>query len=263
MTLHAGRIYLMLTIGLMAAQVADAAEPKSSTPYTLDLAVGFSQFDYQQKLDAPLTFDIARVDITAGWENTYVAVDLSRDISTTQFAASPDTGRAGREDESITLGYRLSPRLWAFAGNRDDRVTLDFTSRQGNQSRSEFYKQDGLFYGFTYTYPLQRNGILRFNVTYADLDTENQFQEPLNTQPDNEITFKELSGRRNGTSEGYQYGVTWLMPLSETLYYQARYSVGELRQRVQVDDLIANGYSVEHDSDITTRTFTMGLKMSF
>jgi hypothetical protein len=202
--------------------------------------------------------------VTAAGQNSYLTYELSRNIAAGEVSRQDDSGRADWEDRNIIVGYRLGARLWAFAGKNEGDISLDLASRRdGGPEGNAFQKQDGIYYGFAYNYPLERS-VLKFSITYSDLDTENRFTNPpSDIAGDFKVEFHELPGRRSGTREGYRYAVAWLVPLSNTVYYQTRYQKGDHDLRVDVDDLTGPDRTVHHSAEESHRQLTVGFKFLF
>lgn len=199
--------------------------------------LGYSSYDFPQKLDHKLTLPVYQFSAAASYRRYYLALNVSDSIGDTQVSEEEDLGQASRYDYDISAGYQLTKQWGVFAGYKLGQTDIEFEERELLIKRDEFYKQAGLFVGATYSHKFETAGKLSFTLAYADLNATNNFKEDIEPVPDEGEApeFDDLTGKARGTTKGFSYGIKWTIPIGGQLLYYASYKVNDYQQALKAD----------------------------
>ncbi len=234
---------MALVIGLIPASNALAAKPVD-LHFVGGLSLGYSDFDFPEKLDHRLTFPVYQVNAAVAYKKFYAVVNLADNFSDADVSEEEDIGDAGRYDRDISLGYQVTPSWGIFAGYKTGRTTIDYYTREALDeggavsAREESYKQEGIFVGVSYAKKFARAGKLALSLAYADLNATNKFTRDIEPDDDDDAKnpeFDDLTGTVKGKSKGLSYGVRWSIPVSGNLLYYASYKINDYEQDLTVD----------------------------
>lgn len=184
----------------------------------------------------PFTPEFTTLDwsLIAAYKSFYVKGSFDQSIkdhiqinNTPGNSGQPDNSGLilGREDISITLGYRVLDSLSLFAGytsGETSGITTGSINAQGGgvvtfQTTGISFKQEGSFIGASYSYFLQDSGSFSFSMAYANLDGDIVFN---NSETDLTTGTTTISVNNiTGTSTGASYAITWTDQFSEDMLY--------------------------------------------
>ena len=226
---------LLAFAGLFHALGAHAAEPLKPQVVT-GIAWGTTQLSFSEKLDADTTFNTVTGSVAVSLGKTYATLSYATDISEENVSEEDELGRASRDDLDITLGYRFNDHWAAFLGYKRGSTDLDLTQRDTTITQSEYYKEDGLYLGASYSWRFKRAGILSLTGAYIRFDSDLKFTAGEDDpDEDDPIEFDDLSGKFSGDADGYSVGVSWVMPIGNSLAVRAQYKINEYDLEVKSD----------------------------
>ncbi|GAA0857592.1 hypothetical protein [Aliiglaciecola litoralis] len=227
------------------------------------LSMGYSNFEFAEKLDHNISFASASVPIAFTYQQWQASINLQTSLSDADISEEEDVGQASRKDADFTLGYRVDDNWSVFAGYKYGKTNMQFTPRDDEEESAvttqESYAQKGPFVGVSYAWKFEKAGSLALSVAYADLRAINNFV--ANTDDDDEeieeLEFDDLSGRVTGDTHGFSYAISWTMPLSSQLLFQTRFKINDYQQ-----DIEFNGTAFK-DIDETFTSLQVGLAYVF
>jgi hypothetical protein len=216
---------------LVAGSGVARAEDEGGIAVVAGLDFGFKAF----KLLVPdgNSFNASYVDINPtlalGYGRFYAnfsydkTIDANSRITSdgnTAPTASADQLDFSRSDTTVTLGFRLTPSLNAFAGytkgkNRflETRVDVDPVNGSTLAISDIRYNSDGPFIGTSYTRSYGEKGSLSLSLAYGWLQGELRIKEYGGGNPPS-------SGAITGDTQGVSVGATWTGPLTGNLSYR-------------------------------------------
>ncbi|NOQ89883.1 MAG: hypothetical protein GQ549_02945 [Gammaproteobacteria bacterium] len=200
--------------------------------YVASGSMGFSSFDFPEKLDAPITHIMAEVAVTGIYKGFISTLSTSQAIDKADVSEEDETGQADRSDYDFLLGYQLSPNWILFGGYKKGETSIDFINRVTAVMNTDVYKQSGPYLGASYSYHLQRSGKLAFSAAYAYLDSDNTFHASTRDADDTDIEFDDLDGHYEGKTQGLSLVASLSLPLTPGLIYQARLRYNDYQQTI-------------------------------
>nr|ABB79943.1 hypothetical protein [uncultured bacterium pES01019D12] len=220
---------------------AHSADIFEDTNFIFGASLGYTNFDFPEKLDHDITFPSAFLMAAATLDKWQLSVNGGFSLKDANISEEEDTGKASRDDIDLTLGYAVTQNWALFTGYKSGSTKMDFTSREsedeGNpDTHSEKYSHKGPYAGLSYTHRFERAGSLSFSVAYASLDATNIFK--ANTDDDDEEEepeFDDLTGRVNGKTKGFSYALSWTMPLSGQLLFQTKFKINDYQQDIDFE----------------------------
>jgi hypothetical protein len=235
------RLIAPLIIPLFPAAQAD--EQPGDLRFIVGAAAGYTVLSFPAKLDQDLGFVSANLFAGATWKGWQLSLNGTFSVEDADISEEEDVGEASREDIDFTLGYQINRNWSVFGGYKRGETEMNFVSREAEDDGvfnrvKESYEQEGPYIGGSFSWDFETAGRLTFAVAYADLDATNTFR--ANTDDDDEDDdeppeFDDLTGRVKGDTTGFSYGVTWTMPLSPQLLFQARLKVNDYQQDVRFE----------------------------
>jgi hypothetical protein len=213
--------------------------------FVVGAAAGYTVLSFPEKLDQDVSFVSGNLLAAATYGKWQLSLNGTFSLEDADISEEEDVGKANREDIDLTLGYQINRRWSVFGGYKRGETEMDFISRDSDDEGvfirvSESYKQEGPYLGGSFSWDFETAGRLTVSLAYADLDATNSFG--ANTDDDDEEDdegeppeFDDLSGRVKGDTTGFSYGVTWTMPLSARLLFQARLKVNDYQQDIRFE----------------------------
>ena len=241
-----GKIHLQTWWLAIAANMLLLSSAMAEKPVNLSLvgtaSLGYSNFDFPEKLDHELTFPVYQVGGAAAYKKFYAAINLADSISDADVSEEEDLGNGSRYDRDISFGYQVNANWGIYAGYKSGNTSIDYTTRDDLDSggiadtRTESYKQKGPFFGVSYAVNLARAGKINLNLAYADLNATNRFVRDVETDgEDDEFEFDDFTGTIRGKSNGFSYGIRWSVPVSGNLLFFASYKINAYKQDLTVE----------------------------
>lgn len=212
-------------------------------------SIGYSAFDFPEKLDHEISYPSINVPIALTSKNWQLSANLQTSLSDADISEEEDLGKASRDDLDLTLGYRLSTNWTLFGGYKYGNTDIQFTPRDLDDDEDgmltitdENYEQKGPFVGIGYSWRFEKAGSLSLTLAYAKLKATNVFsantdEEEEDDDEDERIEFDDISGRVTGDTHGFSYSLSWTMPVSTNLLFQTRIKVNDYRQDIYFNDM--------------------------
>ena len=258
---------------LLTPLISIAQEDISNIRIVTGLSLGYSDFSFAEKLDHDISFPSANVPIALTIDNWQLSINASSTLTDADIAEEEDIGKASRKDLDLTLGYRMTKNWALFVGFKYGKTEMTFIPRDIDEeenedpeqntidaeSTNESYSQKGPFIGVSYSWQFEKAGSLSVSLAYASLDATNNFSANTDEEEEeDELTeFDDLTGQVKGDTNGFSYGVSWTMPLSSNLLFQARFKINDYQQ-----DIVVEGERFE-GIDETFTTLHVGLAYVF
>jgi hypothetical protein len=232
----------MLLLSLLAGGSATAQAHSffDDVNYIVGASLGYTTYSFPAKLDHDLNFPTANLLLAANKNKWQLSVNAGGSFDDADISEEEDTGKASREDLDITLAYRIDKNWEVFAGYKDGETKLSFVPRDIEDSdytkSRESYAGKGPYIGASYAWRFEKAGSLTFSLAYADLDATNTFAANTDEEEiDEEPEFDDLTGKVKGDTTGFSYGVSWTMPLSKSLLFQAKFKINDYQQDIKFD----------------------------
>ncbi len=237
------RLFICFPVYICVSQLALAQEQPRDLRFIVGAAAGYTVLSFPAKLDQDLGFVSANLLAGATYGAWQFSLNGTFSLEDADISEEEDIGEASREDIDFTVGYQINRNWSVFGGYKYGETEMDFVSREAQDdglfSRvSESYEQEGPYLGASFSWDFETAGRLTLAIAYADLDATNTFG--ANTDDDDEDEdeapeFDDLTGRVKGDTTGLSYGVTWTMPLSPQLLFQARLKVNDYQQDIRFE----------------------------
>jgi outer membrane protein with beta-barrel domain len=248
---------LSLVFLLLSSHFAYAEDGNVS--FVVGGGLGITSLEFDEKLDADTSFNTYQVFASAGFKRAYASLTYADSISDENVSEEDELGSASRQDIDLTIGYRVTDQWTLFLGYKDGETELDFRVRDSNVVQDEYYREDGLYAGATYTLPLNKAGSLNFSLAYIRFDTDLKFTEGVDEDDDpvgERVEFDDLEGKFSGDSDGFSAGVNWVMPLSNHLAFRAQYKINQY-------DIEVKSAGLKFKPDQRLSYFDVGLLYAF
>ncbi len=208
------------------------------------IAWGVTELTFDEKLDADVSFNTLSALGALSRGKFYSSLALSSSLATENVSEEDEIGVAERWDADLTLGYRPTARWSVFGGYRAGSTDIDFSVRDTDIRQSEFYRENGLFAGASYTHSMGRSGSISLTAALSRYDTQLKFTAGVDDEEEEEdgegeseaLEFDDLEGRSSGTSNGVSVGVSWLIPLENSFALNAQYKINLYDLEVSIDD---------------------------
>lgn len=258
---------------LLTPSSAIAQESLNNIRIVTGLSLGYSDFSFPEKLDHNISFPSASIPIALTMGNWQLSLNASSTLADADIAEEEDIGKASRRDLDLTLGYRMTKNWSIFGGFKYGKTEMSFIPRDIDEEideeedsqqntfalTSESYLQKGPFIGASYSWQFEKAGSFNVSLAYAFLGATNNFSANTDEEEEaEELTeFDDLTGQVKGDTQGFSYGVSWTMPLSNNLLFQTRFKINDYQQ-----DIVVDGERFE-DIDETFTTFHVGLAYVF
>jgi hypothetical protein len=219
---------------------AHSADIFEDTNFIFGAALGYTTFEFPEKLDHDITFPSAFLTAAATLDKWQLSVNGGFTIKDATISEEEDTGKASRDDIDFTLGYAINQSWAVFGGYKSGRTKMSFTSREDEDedgeplidSSSEKYTQKGPYAGGSFTYRFERAGSLNFSVAYAYLNATNKFRANTDDDEEEDPEFDDLTGQVDGKTKGFSYALSWTMPLSGQLLFQTKFKINDYKQDI-------------------------------
>ena len=250
-------------VGLAAPGLAE--ESDRELRFIVGASAGYTVLSFPAKLDQDLGFVSANLLGGATYGNWQLSLNTAFSLEDADISEEEDVGKASREDIDLTLGYQINRNWSIFGGYKRGETKMDFTAREADDDGvinrvSERYEQEGPYLGASFAWDFETAGRLSVSLAYAELDATNHFGANTDDDDDDEEEapeFDDLTGRVKGDTTGFSYGVTWTMPLSTQLLFQARLKVNDYKQDVRFEG------ETYRDIDETLSSLHLGLAYVF
>lgn len=229
--IFSGLVYLTLPVL--------AESPDRDIRFIVGAAAGYTVLDFPAKLDQDLGFVSTNLIAGAMYKKWQVSLNGTFSLDDADISEEEDVGEASREDIDLTLGYQINRNWSVFGGYKWGETEMDFVSRDPDDDGvfnrvSESYEQEGPYLGGSFSWDFETAGRLSLAIAYADLDATNTFGANTDDdEGDEPPEFDDLTGRVKGDTTGFSYGLTWTMPLSAKLLFQARLKVNDYQQDIR------------------------------
>jgi len=228
-------VLIAMCVALFTASsvLSPALSQTGKSPFTFvgGLALGTTELSFDSKLDADTSFNTYTLFGSLGFNKAYASLSFADSIDSKNVSEEDELGQASRRDTDFTLGYRLTGSWTVFAGYKQGETDIDFQIRDTDLNQSEYYREEGIFVGASYTYRFKRAGNLSATLAYIQYDTDMRFTEGADdddeeeAEADEPLEFDDLEGEFSGDSTGYSAGISWLMPLSKSLAFRTQLKV--------------------------------------
>ena len=199
------------------------------------VAVGYTGLDFNAKLDSDPLFPAVVLTGSASFSDFYLTLSYADTLGKVTISEEEDIGDGNRTDLDLTFGYRLNPSWNIYIGYKDSETDIDYLLRDSTLVRNESYKRDGLIVGATYIINMNNMGNLSLNLGYVDLSTDNNFIADTEDDDDDEPPeeFDDLTGRQSGDATGISYGLSWLIPVTESLLFNTTFKINEYDEEIR------------------------------
>ena len=262
---HLGLVVLFLSCA-PASSWAEDKPAQSPWTYVAGASLGFTRLAFDDKLDADTTFNTYALFGSIAYDKAYVSLSFADSFGDETISEEDEIGEASRRDIDLTVGYRVTPHWSLFAGYKDGETALDLQFRDTDIVQNEYYREDGLFAGASYTFDLQQAGSLSLSLAYIRFDADLRFTEGLEEEEEEEgggeeeeeepAEFDDLEGDFSGNTDGFSAGAAWVMPFGDHLAVRAQLRYNQYN--LEVD---AEGLSFEPDQQLLF--FDLGLLYVF
>ena len=235
-TLKTLTVFSLITI-CSSAYSADVLE---DTNFIFGAALGYTTFDFPEKLDHDITFPSTFLSAAATLDKWQLSVNGGFTLKDANISEEEDIGKASRHDIDLTLGYAVTQSWALFAGYKSGSTKMDFTSRESEDEGipitfSEKYSQKGPYAGVGYSHRFERAGSLNFSVAYASLNATNSFKANTDDDEEEELEFDDLTRQVDGKTKGFSYALSWTMPLSGQLLFQTKFKINDYKQDIDFE----------------------------
>lgn len=234
--------YGLFLSGILLLPLASWAQDEdASVNFVGGISIGYTGLDFDAKLDSTPTFPSLVFTGTASYESYYINLSYADSLGDDTISEEEDVGDARRTDLDLTFGYRWNDSWNIYLGYKDGETDIDFRLRDTTITRNEFYRKDGWFVGTTYRVDLTNAGSLNFNIGYVELDTDNLFLGDIEEDDDDDDSadeaeeFDDLTGRHNGDADGWSYGVSWLVPVNNSLFFNTTFKINKYDETITFD----------------------------
>lgn len=209
------------------------------------LSWGFTELTFDEKLDADVAFNTLTATGALSRGKIYSSLSLSGSLATENISEEDEIGTARRADIDLTFGYRTDGRWSVFGGYRAGSTDIDFTIRDTTINQSEFYRENGVFAGVSYSHSLGRSGSLSISAAFSRYETDLKFTAGFDEEEDEEeqeseaeeaIEFDDIEGRNSGKANGISLGLSWVVPLEKSIALNAQYKINLYDLEVRTDD---------------------------
>ncbi len=141
----------------------------------------------------------------------YKGSDIGTDHNQTRhaFGGTRYKNRFDLNDVNVTIGYRITDNLQAFAGWMNRKTNIQQTG--GTENNDYSFKSDGWFLGGSYGW-FVGNGRLSAKAAYVRLEGD------VDIKYDFGGSIYKLSAS-DSVSDGYSLGVNWMQPITDRLSY--------------------------------------------
>lgn len=207
---------------------------------------GFTELRFDEKFDADVAFNTLTATGGVSRGKLYSSLTVSGSPATENISEEDEIGTAKRSDVDLTIGYRPDASWSVFGGYRAGSTDIDFTIRDTTINQSEFYRENGLFAGVSYSHSLGRSGSLSFSAAFSRYDTDLSFTagfegdeaEEEESEEEEPVEFDDLEGRYSGKANGVSIGLGWVVPLEKSLALHAQYKINLYDLDVREDDSV-------------------------
>lgn len=214
---------------MLLCPLAMAAESESRVSLVGGLALGVTQLEFDDKLDAEPSFTTYTLFGSASLGKPYASVSYADTLGKQNVSEEDELGKATRRDLDLTVGYRVTDTWTLFLGYKDGETDIDFRIRDTDLVQAEYYREDGFYGGATYTWALGRAGSLNFTVAYTRYDSKLRFTAGVDEDDDDDedepLEFDDLEGRHSGDADGFSAGVSWVIPIGRSLAFRTQYRI--------------------------------------
>lgn len=199
---------------------------------------GYTEFSFPVKLDHDISFPSGGLTLAATRNRWQLGLNGSFSLQDADVSEEEDIGQASRQDIDLTLGYQIDQNWSAFVGYKSGVTEIEFVSREDVDEGianplNERYKQEGPYVGGAWSWQFDKAGRLTVSLAYAMLDATDDFRANTDEpDPEEEFEFDDLTGRVKGDTNGFSYGLSWTMPLSGNLLFQARLKMNDYQQDI-------------------------------
>lgn len=238
-----------LSLACISSNQGVASEPSDNVPpvrFIGGLSWGFTELTFDEKLDADVAFNTLTATGAVSRGKFYSSLAVSGSPATENISEEDEIGTAKRSDIDLTIGYRPDASWSVFGGYRAGSTDIDFTVRDTTINQSEFYRENGLFVGVSYSHSLGRSGNLSVSAAFSHYDTDLSFtagfegdeEEEEESEEEEPVEFDDLEGRYSGKANGVSIGLGWVVPLEKSLALLAQYKINLYDLDVRVDDSV-------------------------
>lgn len=218
------------------------ADDNSKIDWVGGLAIGYTSLEFDAKLDATPIFPSTIVNAAALYDDYFLMLSYGDSFGSNSVSEEEDVGDSNRTDLDITLGYRWNKSWNVYLGYKDSETDIEFRQRDTDIIRDEFYRKNGWFVGAAYRLHFEQSGTLSFSIGYIDLSTDNLFRADEDGDTEEEIEFDDLSGRQNGSADGWSYGISWLIPVNDKMFFNTTLKVNDYEETITAD---GNNFSAD------------------
>lgn len=245
------RLAVKISLAILSVSVAmGLASPANSAIFTEEVAfvptLSFAQksLEFDGVLDEDLDFPMLNLGLSATYRRYYLSVNFEKSLEAqtlVQDVSIGDSnisqvagGEVDREEQTLTLGFRVLDNLSVFGGLIDGETDAKFTVRYedpniSDQELNETYSEDGPFLGVSTGMQVGQWGRVGFSIAYAVLSAENDV-----------VRVEKGAGAQSGTviantiegdTTGLSYSVSWsgsagrFVSGLKNLYYVAAFKI--------------------------------------
>lgn len=226
---------------LLALICSNSAIAQSKVNWIGGLSLGYSQFEFEEKLDHQVSFPMANLMLAATYDQWQFSVNGGFSLADADVSEEEEFGDASRSDIDYTIGRKLSDSWSVFMGYKTGETKVTFVDREADDEGSreetnERYKSDGPYFGVSHSWKFEKAGSLNLSIAYAFLNADNDFAANVDDDEEmDDIEFDDVGGRTKGDLEGLSYALTWTMPISAQLLFQSKFKVNDYKMDIDVD----------------------------
>jgi hypothetical protein len=231
-------MFILFTLPVLSTP-AKSDELLKDVKFITGVSLGESVTKFEERLDQDISLTMVNLTLAMAVSNWQLSLNGGKNVGDATISEEEEIGSASRYDLDLTLGYKISKKWIVFTGYKNGGTKLTFVPRDVEEMedleeiRGE-YKQKGVYFGGSYSMNFENAGRLSLSIAYANFDGINQFQANVDEEEEEEeIEFDDLTGRVKGDVTGFSYGLTWSMPLSSSLIFQAKIKVNRYQQDIK------------------------------
>ncbi|MFT5084535.1 MAG: hypothetical protein ACI9Y1_002590 [Lentisphaeria bacterium] len=231
-----------------------------SIDFVAGLSAGYTLVKFPAKLDSEAVYPSYLLSGSASYGQFYVSYGYADSIEDASISEEEDVGKANRNDQDLSLGYRLNKSISLFIGHKNSETNVDFRRRDSDLVRDEYYRQNGVFAGLSYGFTFKNRSNLNLSMAYVDLATKNRFMSDVESEDDDEggdeDEFDDITGKVTGSANGFSASISWIMPLSDSLAFKTAYKINDYQETIKFE-------GKRYPSDTKVTMFTIGLLKVF
>lgn len=231
-------------LALAVAGTAHSAIFTEEVAFVPTLSFAQKSLEFDGVLDEKLDFPMINLGLSATYRRYYFSVNFEKSLQAqtlVQDVSIGDSnisqvagGEVDREEQTITVGFRVLDNLSVFGGLIDGQTDAEFTVRYedpgiSDQELNETYAEDGPFLGVSTGMQVGQWGRVGFSIAYALLSAENDVVRVEKGAGSTSGTV--IANTIEGDTTGLSYSISWsgsagrFVSGLKDLYYVAAFKI--------------------------------------